>query len=204
MIAHYLINPDMRHNMNILAETYLNYSPQSIEELIGKKGKNQKTMREVPVKEVAEYAVEDADITFQLAQHFKKEMSDANTLNLFNSIEIPLIKVLADMELEGIRLDVDFLNGLSSDLDKDISALEESIYNKAGEVFNIASPKQLGVILFEKLKLVDKPKKTKTGQYSTAEDVLSYLAKDHEIIRAILEYRGLAKNEDPTDRTTGH
>ena len=193
MIAHYLINPDMRHNMNILAETYLNYSPQSIEELIGKKGKNQKTMREVPVKEVAEYAVEDADITFQLAQHFKKEMSDANTLNLFNSIEIPLIKVLADMELEGIRLDVDFLNGLSSDLDKDISALEESIYNKAGEVFNIASPKQLGVILFEKLKLVDKPKKTKTGQYSTAEDVLSYLAKDHEIIRAILEYRGLAK-----------
>jgi DNA polymerase-1 len=193
MIAHYLINPDMRHNMNVLAETYLNYSPQSIEELIGKKGKNQKTMREVPVKEVAEYAVEDADITFQLAQHFKKEMSDANTLNLFNSIEIPLIKVLADMELEGIRLDVDFLNGLSSDLDKDISALEESIYNKAGEVFNIASPKQLGVILFEKLKLVDKPKKTKTGQYSTAEDVLSYLAKDHEIIRAILEYRGLAK-----------
>ncbi len=120
-------------------------------------------------------------------------MSDANTLNLFNSIEIPLIKVLADMELEGIRLNVDFLNGLSSDLDKDISALEESIYNKAGEVFNIASPKQLGVILFEKLKLVDKPKKTKTGQYSTAEDVLSYLAKDHEIIRAILEYRGLAK-----------
>ena len=193
MIAHYLINPDMRHNMNILAETYLNYSPQSIEELIGKKGKNQKTMREVPVKEVAEYAVEDADITFQLAHHFKKEMSDANTLNLFNSIEIPLIKVLADMELEGIRLNVDFLNGLSSDLDKDISALEESIYNKAGEVFNIASPKQLGVILFEKLKLVDKPKKTKTGQYSTAEDVLSYLAKDHEIIRAILEYRGLAK-----------
>lgn len=193
MIAHYLINPDMRHNMNVLAETYLNYSPQSIEELIGKKGKNQKTMREVLVKEVAEYAVEDADITFQLAQHFKKEMSDANTLNLFNSIEIPLIKVLADMELEGIRLDVDFLNGLSSDLEKDISALEESIYNKAGEVFNIASPKQLGVILFEKLKLVDKPKKTKTGQYSTAEDVLSYLAKDHEIIRAILEYRGLAK-----------
>lgn len=193
MIAHYLINPDMRHNMNVLSETYLNYSPQSIEELIGKKGKNQKTMREVPVKQIAEYAVEDADITFQLAQHFKKEMSGANTLNLFNTIEIPLIKVLADMELEGIRLDVDFLNSLSSDLDKDISALEESIYNKAGEVFNIASPKQLGVILFEKLKLVDKPKKTKTGQYSTAEDVLSHLAKDHEIIRAILEYRGLAK-----------
>ena len=193
MIAHYLINPDMRHNMNVLAETYLNYTPMAIEELIGKKGKNQKTMREVATKDVTEYAVEDADITFQLAQHFKKEMSDANTLNLFNSIEIPLIKVLAAMELEGIRLDSDFLNGLSSDLDKDINALEQTIFDKAGEVFNIASPKQLGVILFEKLKLVDKPKKTKTGQYSTAEDVLSYLAKDHEIIRNILEYRGLAK-----------
>ena len=193
MIAHYLINPDMRHNMNVLAETYLNYTPLAIEELIGKKGKNQKTMREVATKDVTEYAVEDADITFQLAQHFKKEMSDANTLNLFNSIEIPLIKVLAAMELEGIRLDRDFLKGLSSDLDKDINALEQTIFDKAGEVFNIASPKQLGVILFEKLKLVDKPKKTKTGQYSTAEDVLSYLAKDHEIIRNILEYRGLAK-----------
>ncbi|MGB0185658.1 MAG: DNA polymerase I [Flavobacteriaceae bacterium] len=193
MIAHYLINPDMRHNMNVLAETYLNYTPMAIEELIGKKGKNQKTMREVATKDVTEYAVEDADITFQLAQHFKKEMSDANTLNLFNSIEIPLIKVLAAMELEGIRLDRDFLKGLSSDLDKDINALEQTIFDKAGEVFNIASPKQLGVILFEKLKLVDKPKKTKTGQYSTAEDVLSYLAKDHEIIRNILEYRGLAK-----------
>ena len=193
MIAHYLINPDMRHNMNVLAETYLNYTPLSIEELIGKKGKNQKTMREVATKEITEYAVEGADITFQLAQHFKKEMSDANTLNLFNTIEIPLIKVLGAMELEGIRLDVDFLKGLSADLEKDLKSLEQSIYNQAGEVFNIASPKQLGVILFEKLKLVDKPKKTKTGQYSTAEDVLSYLAKDNEIIRNILEYRGLAK-----------
>ncbi len=193
MIAHYLINPDMRHNMNVLAETYLNYTPLSIEELIGKKGKNQKTMREVATKEITEYAAEDADITFQLAQHFKKEMSDANTLNLFNTIEIPLIKVLGAMELEGIRLDVDFLKGLSADLEKDLKSLEQSIYNQAGEVFNIASPKQLGVILFEKLKLVDKPKKTKTGQYSTAEDVLSYLAKDNEIIRNILEYRGLAK-----------
>jgi len=193
MIAHYLINPDMRHNMNVLAETYLNYTPLAIEELIGKKGKNQKIMREVATKDITEYAVEDADITFQLAQHFKTEMSDANTLNLFNTIEIPLIKVLAAMELEGIQLDSDFLKGLSSDLDKDINALEQTIFDKAGEVFNIASPKQLGVILFEKLKLVDKPKKTKTGQYSTAEDVLSYLAKDHEIIRNILEYRGLAK-----------
>ena len=193
MIAHYLINPDMRHNMNILAETYLNYTPMAIEELIGKKGKHQKSMRSVSLETITEYAVEDADITFQLAQHFKKEMSDANTLNLFNSIEIPLIKVLASMELEGIRLDVDFLKNLSLDLNKDIKTLEQSIFDKAEEVFNIASPKQLGIILFEKLKLVDKPKKTKTGQYSTAEDVLSYLAKDHEIIRNILEYRGLAK-----------
>ena len=193
MIAHYLINPDMRHNINILAETYLNYTPMAIEELIGKKGKHQKSMRSVSLETITEYAVEDADITFQLAQHFKKEMSDANTLNLFNSIEIPLIKVLASMELEGIRLDVDFLKNLSLDLNKDIKTLEQSIFDKAGEVFNIASPKQLGIILFEKLKLVDKPKKTKTGQYSTAEDVLSYLAKDHEIIRNILEYRGLAK-----------
>jgi len=193
MIAHYLINPDMRHNMNILAETYLNYTPMAIEELIGKKGKHQKSMRSVSLETITEYAVEDADITYQLAQHFKKEMSDANTLNLFNSIEIPLIKVLASMELEGIRLDVDFLKSLSLDLNNDIKTLEQNIFDKAGEVFNIASPKQLGVILFEKLKLVDKPKKTKTGQYSTAEDVLSYLAKDHEIIRNILEYRGLTK-----------
>ena len=193
MIAHYLINPDMRHNLNILAETYLNYSPLAIEELIGKKGKNQKSMAEVGIKDITEYAVEDADITFQLAQHFKKEMSNTNTLNLFNNIEIPLIKVLAAMELEGICLDINFLKGLSTDLDKDIKYLEESIYQEAGEVFNIASPKQLGLILFEKLNLVDKPKKTKTGQYSTSEDVLSFLAKDNEIIRNILEYRGLAK-----------
>ena len=193
MIAHYLINPDMRHNMNILAETYLNYTPMAIEELIGKKGKHQKSMRSISLETITEYAVEDADITYQLAQHFKREMSVANTLNLFNSIEIPLIKVLASMELEGIRLDVDFLKSLSLDLNNDIKTLEQNIFDKAGEVFNIASPKQLGVILFEKLKLVDKPKKTKTGQYSTAEDVLSYLAKDHEIIRNILEYRGLAK-----------
>lgn len=193
MIAHYLINPDRRHNMNILAETYLNYTPMAIEELIGKKGKHQKSMRSVGLETITEYAVEDADITFQLAQHFKKEMSDANTLNLFNSIEIPLIKVLASMELEGIRLDVDFLKSLSLDLNKDIKTLEQKIFDTAGEVFNIASPKQLGVILFEKLNLVDKPKKTKTGQYSTAEDVLSYLAKDHEIIRNILKYRALAK-----------
>ena len=193
MIAHYLINADMRHNMEVLAETYLNYSPISIVDLIGKKGKNQLSMRDVSLEKLTEYAVEDADITFQLASHFKKELTDAETLKLFNDIEIPLVKVLASMELEGIKLDTEFLKSLSTDLNSDIASLETEIYEAAGETFNIASPKQLGVILFEKLKLVDKPKKTKTGQYSTAEDVLSYLAKDHEIIQHILEYRGLAK-----------
>lgn len=193
MLAHYLINADMRHNMDVLAETYLDYTPVSITELIGKKGKNQLSMRDVPLEKQTEYAVEDADITFQLAQHFRPELAEAKTEELFNDIEIPLLHVLADMELEGINLDEDFLKSLSKDLDNDIKNLETKIYEEADEEFNIASPKQLGDILFDKLKLVDKPKKTKTGQYSTAEDVLSYLAKDHEIIKNVLEYRGLSK-----------
>ena len=193
MLAHYLINPDMRHNMDVLAETYLNYTPISITELIGKKGKNQLSMRDVPLDQQTEYAVEDADITLQLKEHFTKELGEANTQKLFDEIEIPLLRVLADMELEGINLDEDFLNSLADDLNNDIKSLETKIYESAGEEFNIASPKQLGEILFDKMKLVDKPKKTKTGQYSTAEDVLRYLAKDHEIIQNILDYRGLAK-----------
>ena len=193
MIAHYLINPDMRHNMDVLSETYLNYTPISITELIGKKGKNQLSMREVPLDKQTEYAVEDADITLQLKEHFETELTDANTKKLFDELEIPLVRVLASMELEGINLDKDFLNSLSVELDNDIKELEQKIYAAAGEEFNIASPKQLGVILFEKMKLVDKPKKTKTGQYSTAEDILRYLAKDHEIIQNILDFRGLSK-----------
>ncbi|WP_282055273.1 DNA polymerase I [Maribacter luteus] len=193
MLAHYLINPDMRHNMDVLSETYLNYTPVSITELIGKKGKNQLSMRDVPLEQQTEYAVEDADITFQLAQHFRPELAEAKTEELFNTIEIPLLHVLADMELEGINLDKEFLHSLSEDLDKDILDLQEKIYKEADQEFNIASPKQLGEILFDKLKLVDKPKKTKTGQYSTAEDVLSYLAKDHEIVQCVLDYRGLSK-----------
>ncbi|MFV9552366.1 DNA polymerase I [Algibacter sp. PT7-4] len=211
MLAHYLINPDMRHNMDVLSETYLNYTPISITELIGKKGKNQLSMRDVPIEKQTEYAVEDADITLQLKEHFEKELGEANTQKLFDEIEIPLLRVLAAMELEGINLDKTFLSNLSDELNNDILNLEKSIYHAAGEEFNIASPKQLGVILFEKMKLVDKPKKTKTGQYSTAEDVLSYLAKDHEVIRNILEYRGLTKLKStyvdalPTqvDETTG-
>jgi len=193
MLAHYLINPDMRHNMDVLAETYLNYTPVSITELIGKKGKNQLSMREVSLERQTEYAVEDADITFQLAKQFSKELKEAKTEDLFRNIEIPLVNVLADMELEGINLDIEFLNSLSKDLENDIKNLEVKIYKEAGEEFNIASPKQLGDILFNKLKLVDKPKKTKTGQYSTSEDVLSYLAKEHQIIKDVLNYRGLAK-----------
>jgi len=150
-------------------------------------------MRDVPLDKQTEYAVEDADITFQLAQHFSPELAEAKTDTLFNDIEIPLLHVLADMELEGINLDKKFLNSLSEDLDNDIKNLEENIYKEAGEEFNIGSPKQLGEILFDKMKLVDKPKKTRTGQYSTAEDTLSYLAKEHEIIQQVLNYRGLSK-----------
>lgn len=193
MLAHYLINPDMRHNMDVLSETYLNYTPVSITELIGKKGKNQLSMRDVPLEQQTEYAVEDADITFQLAQHFRPELAEAKTENLFNTIEVPLLRVLADMELEGINLDEEFLKSLSEELNNDIASLESKIYEASGEQFNIASPKQLGEVLFDKMKLVDKPKKTKTGQYSTSEDVLSYLAKDHQIIQDVLDYRGLSK-----------
>lgn len=193
MIAHYLINPDMRHNMDVLAETYLGYQPQSISELIGKKGPKQRSMREVPLDQQKEYAVEDADITFQLKTHFTKELQNSHLEKLFRDIEIPLVSVLADMEREGIRVDVDYLQKLSDEFGTEAQNLEERIYEQAGERFNLASPKQLGPILFDKLKLVDKPKKTKTGQYSTAEEVLSYLAKDHPIVANILEWRSVQK-----------
>ncbi len=196
MIAHYLINPDMRHNMDVLAETYLNYSPQSITKLIGKKGKNQGSMRDVPLDQQTQYAVEDADITLQLKHHFEKELDEAQTTELLKTLELPLVEVLTDMEAEGINLNVNFLNELSKTLTADIAILEKGIFTEAGETFNLASPKQLGVILFEKLKLVDKPRKTKTGQYSTAEDILSYLGKDHPIVAKILEWRSLQKLEN--------
>ena len=193
MLAHYLINPDMRHNMDILAETYLNYKPQSITELIGKKGKNQKSMREVPLAQQTEYAAEDADITYRLAQHFRPELKEANTWSLFADLEVPLLRVLAGMERSGIRVDAEFLQSLSGNLEKDIEKLQKDIYSLAGSTFNIASPRQLGEVLFEQMKLVEKPKKTKTGQFSTAEDVLTPLAKDHDIIQKVLDYRGLSK-----------
>jgi DNA polymerase-1 len=193
MIAHYLLQPDMRHNMEVLAETYLKYHPMKIEKLIGKKGKNQKSMRTVDIKDITEYAVEDADITFQLKEKFHQKLIDKNLMDLFQKIEMPLVRVLAKMELEGINLDTKFLNSLAKDLNKDILDLESKIYRVANTEFNLASPKQLGIVLFEHLKLVEKPKKTKTGQYATGEEILSKLAKDHEIIRDILAWRGLVK-----------
>jgi len=194
MIAHYLINPDMRHNMDILSETYLKYAPKSIETLIGKKGKNQLSMRDVPLEDIKEYATEDADITFQLKEHFQPILEKVGTKKLFDEIEIPLVPVLADMEKEGIGLDVEFLKSMSVDMQKEIDAFEQQIYETAGEKFNLASPKQLGDILFDKLKIGDaKQKKTKTGQYATGEEVLSYLANEHQIVRDILEWRQMVK-----------
>ena len=193
LIAHYIINPDRRHALNILASNYLNYEPKPITELIGKKGKNQGTMRDVELKDQTQYAVEDADITWQLKQHFEKELIAADNQDLFRTVELPLVPVLTSMEKEGINLNVDFLNKFAVELEQDSSHLQYKIFEQAGEEFNLASPKQLGPILFDKLKLVDKPKKTKTGQYSTAEDVLSYLAKEHKIVADILNWRSTQK-----------
>jgi DNA polymerase-1 len=194
MIAHYLINPDMRHNMDVLSETYLKYSPKSIETLIGKKGKNQLSMRDVPLEEIKEYASEDADITFQLKQNFSPILDKAETKKLFDEIEIPLIPVLASMEMEGINLDVPFLKSMSVEMAKESAELEQKIYETAGEKFNLASPKQLGDILFDKLKIGGaKQKKTKTGQYATGEEILSYLEKDNPIVKDILEWRQMVK-----------
>jgi DNA polymerase-1 len=193
MLAHYIINPDMRHNMDVLAETYLGYRPKPITDLIGKKGKNQGSMRDVPLDQQTEYAAEDADITWQLKEHFEKELGKNEQRALLDKVELPLVRVLAAMELAGISIDVPYLNEMSKVLQQEATALEQRIFEQAGETFNLASPKQLGPILFDKLKLVDKPKKTKTGQYSTAEEVLSTLAKDHPIVANILEWRSVQK-----------
>ena len=194
MIAHYLINPDMRHGMDILAETYLKYSPVPIEALIGKKGKGQKSMRDVDLEQIKEYAVEDADITLQLKEIFAPMLDSTDTRKLFNEIEIPLMPVLAAMEQEGINLDTNYLKELSAELSADTKRLEQKIYEAAGGPFNLASPKQLGEILFDKLKIGGaKQKKTKTGQYATGEEVLSYLANENPIVADILEWRQVVK-----------
>ena len=193
MIAHYLLQPDMRHNMDVLSETYLKYKPVSIEELIGKKGRNQLTMRNVDVETVKEYAAEDADITLQLKDVFEPELKKTGTLELFEKTEMPLVPVLASMEAEGIKLDVEALFDFSIQLEKEISIIQIAIFELAECEFNIASPKQLGEILFDKLLIIDKPKKTKTGQYKTGEDILAKLIHRHPIIEKILEFRSLTK-----------
>jgi DNA polymerase-1 len=180
--------------MDVLSETYLKYSPKSIEDLIGKKGKNQKSMRDVSLEEIKEYAAEDADVTYQLKQNFSPILEKAETKKLFDEIEIPLIPVLAAMELEGINLDVPFLKEMSVEMAKESSELEQKIYETAGEKFNLASPKQLGDVLFDKMKIGGaKQKKTKTGQYATGEEILSYLANDNPIVKDILDWRQMVK-----------
>jgi DNA polymerase-1 len=193
MVAHHLLHPGLKNSMDFMAETYLNYSPVSIESLIGKKGKGQGSMRNVDIDTVKEYAAEDADVTLRLAKLFKAELEKSEVKKLFYNVEMPLVRVLADMEYEGVTLDVKALNSYAEVLRKDIAELENKIYEMAGRSFNIASPRQVGEILFDVLKIDDKAKKTKSGQYSTGEDILQKLKSKHEIIPAILEYRGLKK-----------
>lgn len=192
MIAHYLVEPDMKHGMDYLSETYLGYTPVHIEELIGKKGKNQGSMRDVPVDKIAEYAAEDADITFQLKQVLAPMVEKHEVDGVLKDIELPLIPVLADMEYEGVKIDVDYLNAYSKELEQDMLMYRSAIFEIAGLEFNLDSPRQLGDVLFGHLKLpVDK--KTATGQHSTNEEVLSKLAHDYPIAEKILEYRELTK-----------
>lgn len=193
MIAHYLLEPDMRHNMNLLSETYLSYSPVHIESLIGEKGINQKNMRSIPVEQIREYAVEDSDVTFQLKEVFQPRLKSEGLSALADDIEMPLIRVLADMERTGVKLNKENLKSIAGQLREDIIALEKEIYTLAGTEFNISSPKQLGDILFIRLKLDDKARVTKTKQFNTSEEILQRLTGKHPIVNKVLEYRGLKK-----------
>jgi DNA polymerase-1 len=193
MLAHYILDPDTRHGMDILSENYLGYTPVSITELIGKKGKGQGTMRDVEIEIVKEYAGEDADITLQLQEIFEPMLSEVNAVKLAKEIENPLVYVLADVEIEGVKIDMEQLQNYSKELEIEINRLEKLVYEKAGVKFNLASPKQLGEVLFDKLKLDDKAKKTKTGQYQTGEDVLLALAPKSDIVQEILDFRQLCK-----------
>ncbi|NGM62315.1 DNA polymerase I [Sphingobacterium sp. SGG-5] len=193
MIAHYLIEPDMRHGMDILAETYLGYTPVSITSLIGAKGKNQGNMRDVDMELIKEYAAEDADITWQLYERFAPMLEETHTRQLADDVEFPLVYVLAEMEKNGVKIDEGTLRTFSGELEKEIQTMEARIYEKSGVRFNIASPKQLGEVLFDKLQLDPKAKKTKTGQYKTGEDVLLALAHKSDIVQDILDYRQYQK-----------
>ncbi len=193
MLAHYLFEPDKRHNMDVLAETYLNYKPVSIETLIGKKGVRQGNMRDVDIERVVAYAGEDADVTLQLKQKFEPIIKEKGFLKLFHEVEIPLIRVLAEMEYEGVKVDQKTLSQLSEEMTIRSEQIEKEIYNLAGIKFNISSPKQLGEVLFNQMKLSEKPKKTKTGQYATGEEILTALAKKHPIAKKILDFREVQK-----------
>ena len=193
MIAHYLIQPELRHNMDYMAEIYLNYQTIHIDELIGARGKGQRSMRDLKPEEVYEYAAEDADITLQLKNKLEPELKKYECESLFYNIEMPLMPVLAEMEMTGVRIDTNSLNETSGILTQRMLELEQKIYTLAGQQFNIASPKQVGDILFAKMKIVEKPKKTKTGQYVTSEEILQTLRGKHEIVGYILEHRGLKK-----------
>ncbi len=193
MLAHYLIEPEGRRSLDLLSAQYLGYEPVHIDELIGKKGKGQGNMRDVDVDKAKEYAAEDADITLQLKQVFTALLADKNVVRVFNEVENPLVPVLTDMEYEGVKIDIAFLNAYSKELEKDAKVFEENVYRTAGVRFNLASPKQLGEVLFDKLKIDAKAKKTKTGQYATGEDVLQKLAANNPIVADILGYRELTK-----------
>ncbi|HQQ92959.1 MAG TPA: DNA polymerase I [Bacteroidia bacterium] len=193
MVAHFLIAPDMRHNMDALSHAYLGYSPVSIESLIGKKGKEQLSMRSVQLEAIKEYAAEDADVTLQLSEKLEPQVKKQKLEKVLDEIELPLIPVLADMEREGIRLDVGALREFSGQLQDDIVSVEKAIQDLAGTKFNVSSPRQVGEILFDYLKIVANPRKTKTGQYATSEDVLSKLENTHPIVSKILDYRELVK-----------
>ncbi len=193
MIAHYLLEPEQRHKLDILSESYLNYRMVPIEELIGKKSGTQRSMRDVPLDKIKEYAAEDADVVMQLYPQLKKELKEFNVQKICNEIELPLVSVLAEMEHEGVRIDADFLNDYSKVLGKSIIENEKKIYDLAGVKFNIASPKQVGDVLFEKLKIPYKWKKTSTNQYSTDEEKLTELAEEYEIVKVIMTFRKLSK-----------
>lgn len=193
MVAHYVLQPELRHNMDYLAEIYLNYQTIHIEELIGPKGKNQGNMRDLPPASVYEYACEDADVTLKLKNKLEKELDENNVRKLFEEIEMPLIPVLAYMERNGVRIDTEVLKETSRHFTLRMKQIEEEVYQLAGTEFNIASPKQVGEVLFDRLKIVEKAKKTKTGQYVTSEEVLESLRGKHEVVGKILEHRGLKK-----------
>lgn len=193
MLAHYIVQPELRHNMDYMAETLLNYKTIHIDELIGQKGKNQKSMRDLSPAEICDYAAEDADITLQLKNVLEPQLKEVGGERLFYDIEMPLIKVLADMELNGVCLDTESLTETRRVFTERMQAYERHAYELAGEEFNISSPKQVGDILFEKMKIIDKPKKTKTGQYVTSEEVLMQLKDRAPIVEDILNYRGMKK-----------